>query len=195
MTILARRTWRTRLSKVPGSQEKRARRISNTLSELRTQLTPQFAKSIVRIPDSARKQGNAACVPGGFTVVELLVTLLVVGVVFLAFTTTFAGVENISKKGGDVALASQHALAKLESYENLNFNSLPATSPSGSLQQVEDFSSSLPTVLEQPRVGKVYINTVSNTLKQVDVQVTFGSGASQRFIEYVTMIQKNGIGR
>lgn len=132
---------------------------------------------------------------GGFTVIELLVTLIVVAVVFLAFTTTFAGVENISKKGSDISTASQLALAKLETYENLSYTSLPATSPSGTLQQVEDFSSSLPGILETPRVGKVYINTISNTLKQVDVRVTFGSGDAQRYIEYVTMIQKYGVGR
>lgn len=132
---------------------------------------------------------------GGFSVVELLITLIVVGIVFTAFTTTFAGVENISKKGTDVALASQITFAKLQEYENKNFNSLPTTAPTGTLQQVEDFSASLPGVLETPRSGKVYINTLSNTLKQVDVKATFGSGATQRYIEYVSFIQKNGLGR
>lgn len=131
----------------------------------------------------------------GFSVVELLITLIVVGVVFVAFTTSFAGIENISKKGTDIAIASQQTLAKLEEYENLNFNNLPTTAPTDTLQQVEDFSSSLPGVLETPRVGKVYINTKSNSLKEVLVKVTFGSGASQRYIEYITFIQKNGVGR
>jgi len=131
----------------------------------------------------------------GFTVIELLITLIVVGVVFLAFTTTYAGITNISKKGTDVATASQMAFAKLQEYENLDFNNLPPTAPIGSLQQVEDFSSSLPGVLEAPRTGIVYINTVSSTLKQVVVKVTFGSGASQRYIEYDTFIQKHGVGR
>lgn len=132
---------------------------------------------------------------GGFTVVELLITLIVVGTIFIAFTTTFAGVSNITKKGNDIATANQLAFSKLQQYENMSFTSLPSTSPGGSLQQVEDFSSSLPGVLEQPRTGIVYINTQSPTLKQVDVKVTFGSGLSQRYIEYVTFIQKNGIGR
>jgi prepilin-type N-terminal cleavage/methylation domain-containing protein len=131
----------------------------------------------------------------GFTIIELLITLLVIGVVFLSFTTTYAGISNISKKGTDVATASQIAFAKLQEYENLNYNSLPTTTPAGSLQQVENFSGSLPAVLETPRSGLVYISTVSATLKQVIVKVTFGSGPSQRHIEYVTFIQKNGVGR
>ena len=131
----------------------------------------------------------------GFTLIELLITLLVIGLVFLAFTTTYAGITNISKKGTDVASASQLAFAKLQEYENLNYNNLPATTPLGALQQVEDFSVSLPPVLETPRSGIVYVNTVSATLKQVVVKVSFGSGASQRYIEYDTFIQKNGLGR
>lgn len=131
----------------------------------------------------------------GFSVVELLITLIVVGVVFTAFTTTFASIENISKKGSDIATASQQAYAKLQEYENLNYSSLPTTSPAGTLKEVEDFSAALPGVLESPRVGKVYINTSSATLKQVVVKLTFGSGPSQRYVEYVSFIQKNGAGR
>jgi prepilin-type N-terminal cleavage/methylation domain-containing protein len=131
----------------------------------------------------------------GFTVIELLITLIVIGVLFTAFTTTFAGLENISKKGNDVIVASNQAFSKLQSYENLNFTSLPATTPTGSLVEVEDFSSSLPNSLEPPRVGKVYVNSQTSSNKQVLVRVTFGSGTSQRFIEYVTFIQKNGVGR
>lgn len=130
-----------------------------------------------------------------FTVVELLITLLVVSAVFLAFTTAFMSVENISKKGSDIAMASQHAYTKLEQYEGTQYGSLPTTTPTGNLQQVEDFSSSLPSTLASPRSGKVYVNTVSPTLKQVLVRVTFGSGLSQGSLEYVTFIQQHGLGR
>ncbi|OGL25665.1 hypothetical protein A3E49_01255 [Candidatus Saccharibacteria bacterium RIFCSPHIGHO2_12_FULL_49_19] len=131
----------------------------------------------------------------GFTVVELLITLVVISVLFTAFTTSFSGLQNISKKGNDVTIASTRAFSKLQSYENLNYNTLPATAPAGTLVEVEDFSASLPTSLESPRVGKVYINSQTSSMKQVLVRVTFGSGPSQRFIEYVTFIQRNGVGR
>ncbi len=144
---------------------------------------------------SAGKQANAVCAPEGFSAVELLITLIVVGVVFTAFTDSFISIQNINKKATDIATGNQYAFAKLQEYETLNYNSLPNTTPVNTLQEVADFSASLPTTLEQPRVGKVYVNTKSNSLKQVVVRVTFGSGAVQRYIEYVTMIQKNGIGR
>lgn len=130
----------------------------------------------------------------GFSAVELLITLIVVGVVFLSFTTTYAGLLNLTKKGTDIATASQLAFAKLQEFENDNYNNLPAGGD-GSLVSVDDFSSSLPAVLEAPRTGNVYINSVSPTLKQVVVRVSFGSGPAERFIEYTTFIQKHGVGR
>lgn len=131
----------------------------------------------------------------GFTVVELLITLIVIGIVFGAFLTTFTAIQNISKKAQDVNTANALAFAKAQEYENKNYTTLPSTAPSGTLQQVEDFSSSLPSTFESPRVGKVYINTVSSSLKQVVVNIQFGSGDAQRIIQYADFIQKNGLGR
>ncbi len=131
----------------------------------------------------------------GFAMVELLITLIIIGVAFGAFTVTFTTIQNINKKAIDVNSANSLAFAKVQEYENLNYTALPTTSPTGTLQQVEDFSASLPTSLEAPRVGKVYINTHSGTLKQIVVDIEFGSGGDKRIIQYANFIQKNGLGR
>lgn len=129
----------------------------------------------------------------GFTVIELLITLIVGGVVFLAFTTTFAGLGNITQRGRNTSIASASALSKLQQYENKSFNNLPSTSPAGTLVEVEDFSASVPVSLSSPRIGKVYVNSSSTSLKQVVVRISYGS--NPRFVEYVTFIQRNGVGR
>jgi prepilin-type N-terminal cleavage/methylation domain-containing protein len=131
----------------------------------------------------------------GFALVELLITLIVIGVAFGAFVTTFTAIQNINKKSIDINTANALAFAKIQDYENKNFNNITSTTPQGSLVQVEDFSNTLPTSLQTPRVGKVYINTVSPTLKQIVVDITFGSGGDQRHIQYANFIQKNGLGR
>lgn len=132
---------------------------------------------------------------GGFSVVELLITLVVIGIIFGAFMTTFTSIQNINKRALDINSANVTAFAKLEEYENKAFTSLPTTSPTGTLQQVEDFSSTLNTKLAAPRVGRVYVNTISPTLKQVVVTVEFGSGSGRGILQYATFIQKNGLGR
>lgn len=138
---------------------------------------------------------NSNHLQAGFSTVELLITLVVIGVVFGAFLTSFNTIQNINKKGLDIANANSLAFAKMQEYENKAFTNLQTTTPTGSLQQVEDFTANLPGTLEAPRVGKVYINTLSPTLKQVVVDIQFGSGDSLRQVQYANFIQKNGLGR
>jgi prepilin-type N-terminal cleavage/methylation domain-containing protein len=131
----------------------------------------------------------------GFSIVELLITLIVIGIAFGAFVVTFTSIQGINKKAIDVNNANESAYTKLEEYENKDFANIASTTPSGTLVEVEDFSSSLNTTLPKPRSAKVYINTKSPTLKHIVVSIKFGSGDSERVIEFASLIQKNGLGR
>jgi len=131
----------------------------------------------------------------GFSIVELLITLIVIGVTFGAFLTIFTNIQNINKKATDINTANALAFAKVQQYENTAYTSLPVTAPSGTLVEIEDFSGSLPTTLQSPRVGKVYMNSMSTTLKHVVVSIEFGDGSAKRTIQYANFIQKNGLGR
>lgn len=138
---------------------------------------------------------NIASNETGFSVVELLIAMIVIGIVFGSFVVGFTSISNINKRALDVSVANGLAFAKVQEYENKPYSNLPATTPTGSLQQVEDFSSSLPTSLVGPRSGLVYINTISNTLKQVVVTIQFGASGDQRTIQYGDFIQASGLGR
>ena len=131
----------------------------------------------------------------GIAIVELLITLIVIGTAFGAFMVTFTTIQSINKKSIDISRANSIAFAKVEEYENKSYDAITVTSPSGSLVEVEDFSASLPGSMEAPREGKVYVNTVSDNLKQVVVDIKFGSGPGQRIIQYANFIQRNGLGR
>lgn len=131
----------------------------------------------------------------GFAMVELLITLIIIGIAFGAFTVTFTTIQNINKKAIDINQANTLAFAKVQEYENKTYASLNNTAPTGTLQEVEDFGSTLPTSLQSPRVGKVYINTMSSSLKQVVVTIEFGTGDSKRIVQYANFIQRNGLGR
>lgn len=130
----------------------------------------------------------------GFATVELLVTIVTIGLIFGAFITTFTTIQNINKKSRDIQKANTIAFEKTQTYENTDFNDLPDTIPPGTLQEVEDFSDEIPRTVQPPREGKVFINTVSPTLKHVVVRVQFG-GDSGQIIQYVNFIQQNGVGR
>lgn len=137
----------------------------------------------------------------GFSAIEMLITIIVIGMVFGAFTTTFVTLTQITTKSKYVTLANSAAFAKLQDYENMPFATLPGPpppSPPGSpttTQEVETFSSSLPTLLPTPRVGTVQIETISATMKRVIVTVEYGSGTYKRTVRYDNYIQQSGLAR
>lgn len=131
----------------------------------------------------------------GFSTIELLVTLIIIGIVFGAFVTTFVAIQNINKKSSDIQIANSYGFEKVQQYENIPFTSLANTTPAGSLIEIEDFSSTLPESLQSPRVGKVYANSVSPTLKHIVISIEYGSGSSKQDIQYATFIQRNGLGQ
>lgn len=85
------------LDKVQGSKEKRVSRTDGTVSEHRTQLTQQFAKSIGRVGGSADKQANETQTFGGFDGVDL---------------NMGCPVPVVTKKGACSALINNHSLAQ-----------------------------------------------------------------------------------
>lgn len=131
---------------------------------------------------------------GGFTIIELLITLIVIGVVFSAFLTTFVTIKSINKNSTDIQTANTLAFNKVQQYEDKVFSTLPNTSPSGTLVEVEDFSATLPTTLPGNRSAKVFINTYpTGTLKQVVVRIDYGYSGAEKRIEYADLIQRDGI--
>src|SRR5438093_1084930 len=97
----------------------------------------------------------------GFAIVELLITLIIIGVAFGAFMVTFTTIQSINKKALDINRANALAFAKVQEYENQNYPALPATAPAGTLQEVEDFSTTLPTTLEAPTSCRVPAGAVA----------------------------------
>lgn len=131
----------------------------------------------------------------GFSTVELLVTVVTIGIIFSAFITTFTTIQNINKKASDIQKANIIAFEKLQQYENTEFADLPNSSQDGVWEEIEDFSDEIPGSVQPPRVGKIYVNTSSPTLKQIGVEVEYGDTATKQKISYVTFIQASGVGR
>jgi competence protein ComGC len=140
----------------------------------------------------------------GFTVVETLITLMVIGLSIGTFVQAFVSIKVISYKGLYVATANTLAYAKLQEYENKTFASIPVTAITApaTITEQEDFTSTMPSNLPKPVSAKVYSTNLSNTLKQVYVRIKFGERqgstdctGQQRCIEYSTFIQLRGIGR
>lgn len=131
----------------------------------------------------------------GFSAIEMLVTILIIGLVFSTAVTSFNTFNSISTKSRQISTANTAAYSKLQDYENRSFANIPSPGAGGSFAQVENFGSSIPTFLPSPRTGTVQVRSVSSSLKQVVVTLTYGQDSNRRTFEYSTYIQQTGVGR
>ena|SRR5687768_14949022 len=130
----------------------------------------------------------------GFSTVELLYTLVIAGMFLVMFYQTYVIAEALSGKAYDLARVNEKVYQKVQQYENRDFSTIPT--PNGTTPtEVEDFAPELPDNVAQPVIAKVFTAALTPTLKAVNVKATYGSGGSQRIVEYTTYIQESGLGR
>lgn len=131
----------------------------------------------------------------GFTVIEVLVTLLIASLYITVFFQLYTLADTISSSSFLFAQADQVTYRKVQQYENRNFANVPVLN--GTAQTVvEDFTSELPATLPAPKSAQVLTAQITPTLKSVRVRTTFGpAGSSQRIIEFSDYIQQSGVGR
>ena len=128
----------------------------------------------------------------GFSAIEMIISIVVIGIIYGAFANTFITLNSIIFKSKIITSANQMASNKMQEYENMAYSLLP---PGDTSVESEDFSSSLDYILPEPRSGKVFVSAISPTLKLITVKVSYGAGAAINTIEYQTYIQQNGVGR
>lgn len=122
----------------------------------------------------------------GFTVVEVVVTIVFLGFVVLSITQLYLSIERVQEKTTWLQTASHAAQAEIEALRNNNYNSLTDG-------QVIDFTSQLPTTLPSPRSAKVVVSEPQSGLKKVDVTVSYGDHGSTRNVKATSLIGVIGI--
>ena len=122
----------------------------------------------------------------GFTIPELLVTIVFIGFAFIAITQLYLDVQRVQDLTADTQIASHAAQTEIESLRNGNYSSLADNS-------TIDFTSSLPASLPDPSSGSVAITTPMAGLKRVDVTVTYTDHGSQHKVELTSLIGIIGI--
>jgi len=130
----------------------------------------------------------------GFTVVELLITLTVLSIAFLGFTTLFVNIESVSDQADDIIAANDAAFTEMQTYENTDFGLITVGAPQTEIE-IENFESGLPQQLQSPRTAKVYATSLTPTLKRVRVTVTYDNNRDGEEITYVSLIHESGLGR
>lgn len=123
---------------------------------------------------------------GGFTVVELLVTLALFGILIPTLTLGIGTLTQLNNRTRDLTLISIIGENKIESLRSLGYNSIP----NGTV----DFSSELPAELAGPKSAS-YEVAESTGIKTVTVSITYRDYRKPRTITYKSYISETGVGQ
>jgi len=122
----------------------------------------------------------------GFTIPEIIVTIMLIGLATTAVYTMFNTVQVIQKKSAYLESATRAAQQEVESLRNNNYNSL---TPGSTI----DFTSSLPLDLPSNKTGTVAVTEPIDGLKRVDVTVTYTYGQQTKSVVLSSLIGIIGI--
>ncbi|HVI60713.1 MAG TPA: type II secretion system protein, partial [Candidatus Saccharimonadales bacterium] len=122
----------------------------------------------------------------GFTLVELLVTIAIVGITTASLASMFISIQKIQHQTLHVDGATRAAQREIESLRNDNYASLTPG-------QTINFTSQLPDNLPPGSSGTVQVSQPSNDLRRVDVTVTYKENGKQRNITLSSLIGVIGI--
>lgn len=122
---------------------------------------------------------------GGFTIVELTLTIVFLGFVALGLSSIYITLENMQRQSGYIEIANRAAQTEVESLRNSNYNQLIAG-------QNIDFTSQIPKGLPKAN-GNVVVSEPQEGLKRVDVTVTYNAGSKAHTIKLSSLIGVIGI--
>lgn len=130
------------------------------------------------------RQGRAAV---GFTIVELIVTIVIMGVIIPAVAMALTSLTIIDYQARDLALANMLAQNKVESLRSAGYNSL--------VNGTQDFSSQLPNTIGSPKSASYTVADAQTGVKQIDVSISYTEYKQSKSIAYRTYISELGVGQ
>lgn len=122
----------------------------------------------------------------GFTLVELMVTIVVVGVTTASISSIYISIRSIQTQATYYDTATRAAQREIETLRNDNYDSLTPG-------QTFDFTSNLPTTLPGSRGGSAVVSQPSADLRRVDATVSYTLGGTTHSVELSSLIGEIGI--
>ena|SRR5665213_611926 len=124
----------------------------------------------------------------GFTLVELLVTIIVLGIVITSLGSLYYLMEITGVQGQHYDIAVRAARTEIEDLRNNGYNALtPGTNI--------DFTASLPSNLPKGITGRAAVSEPLPGLRRVDVTVAYSDYGKQQTITLSSDIGVIGIGQ
>lgn len=123
----------------------------------------------------------------GYTLVELMVTLLIAGSFIGSASLIMNNQSYLTQKAKGVAVANSYAENKIESLRSKGYLGLT--------DGTTDISSELPTELASPKSASQEISTLETGVKVVTVSLQYNEQGTTRSYSYKTYIGELGVGQ
>jgi len=123
----------------------------------------------------------------GFTIVELLVTIALSGIIIGSLSQVVTTYLHLSQRGRFLNLANSYAEAKVETLRNLGYNDISLGTT--------NISSELPNQLPPTRSASMVVTSPSGGIKQVDLTVTYKDQGQSNSYGYTTYVGELGVGQ
>lgn len=123
----------------------------------------------------------------GFTLVELIVSMAVAGIVVVSLTQVTTSYVHTATRGRYLNLANSYVEAKVEDLRNAGYNSLLLGSTS--------LTSELPAQLPPSRTASMTITSPVTGIKQVYISVSYHDNGQTNTYNYTTYIGELGVGQ
>lgn len=125
---------------------------------------------------------------GGFTLVELIVTITVLGLVVTSLGSLYYIMQIVEVRSQRLDLATRAARTQIEKLRNNGYNSLV---PGNTI----NFSTQLPAALPPGKQGTIAISQPLPELRRIDVTVTYSDYGKTQTVRLSSNIGVIGIGR
>jgi prepilin-type N-terminal cleavage/methylation domain-containing protein len=125
----------------------------------------------------------------GFTLVEVIVTIVVAGIMMIGLSTTVVGIRLINARSKDAALINSVAIEKVEELRSRTFIQLDDGS--------YDFTNELPDTITNDRSATYTVSSVPGnaSLKEIVVSINYNDFNNESTYEYKTYIGELGVGQ
>ncbi len=133
-------------------------------------------KKITSVPDQA-----------GFTIVELLITIIVGATLVTGLNSIVVSQSYLVERSRDAVLANAFVEAKVEALRSLGFGGLT--------DGTSNITSEMPSELNSPRTGSLIISSDSAAIKRAVISVTYNEQGVSRSYTYTTLIGELGVGQ
>jgi prepilin-type N-terminal cleavage/methylation domain-containing protein len=123
----------------------------------------------------------------GFTIIELLITIAVVGILVPTLAGFINTLNRFNDRARDLTLVNSLAENKVESLRSIGYSGITAGTTA--------FDSELPATLGSPRSAIYTVTTPNTGIKQVDLSISYNDHGTTQTVNYRTFVGELGVGQ